>query len=58
MKVEKKSESFYILGYLLEVILKFWRFEKHSSKFGEFGPFFPGLAPRGFLLSGFIWFFN
>jgi hypothetical protein len=26
MKVEKTAESFYILGYLLELIIKIWRF--------------------------------
>jgi hypothetical protein len=28
MKVEKKSKSFYVLGYLLELIIKIWRFGK------------------------------
>jgi hypothetical protein len=42
MKVEKISESFYILGYLLELIIKIWKFGKvFFSKSGEFGPFFP-----------------
>jgi hypothetical protein len=27
MKVEKKTGSFYILGYLLELIVEIWRFE-------------------------------
>jgi hypothetical protein len=27
MKVEKKPGSFYILGYLLELIVEIWRFE-------------------------------
>jgi hypothetical protein len=41
MKVEKKTESFYILAYLLELIIKIWWFEKNkSSKFGKFGSFF------------------
>jgi hypothetical protein len=31
MKVEKKKGFFYILGYLLELIIKIW----------EFGDFFP-----------------
>jgi hypothetical protein len=34
---KKKSESFYILGYLLELIIKFWRFEKKiPSTFFQF----------------------
>jgi hypothetical protein len=28
MKVEKKTEFFYILGYILEIIIKIWQFEK------------------------------
>jgi len=40
MKVEKNTESFYILGYLLELIKKIWRFENENSKYGEFGSFF------------------
>jgi len=28
MKVGKKWKSFYILGYLLEVIIRLWQFEK------------------------------
>jgi hypothetical protein len=43
MKVEKKVESFYILGHLLELITKIWRFELFfppPSKFGIFGSFF------------------
>jgi hypothetical protein len=43
MKVEKKKkpESFYILGYLLELIITIWGFEKiKSSKSGKFGSFF------------------
>jgi hypothetical protein len=43
MKVEKKkTESFYIRGYLLELIaenMAIWK--KIPSKSGEFGPFFP-----------------
>jgi len=27
MKVEQKTESFYILDYLLELIIKFWQLE-------------------------------
>jgi hypothetical protein len=27
VKAEKKPESFYILSYLLEVIIKIWQFE-------------------------------
>jgi hypothetical protein len=30
MKVEKKPASFYILGYLLELIVEIWRFEFFS----------------------------
>jgi hypothetical protein len=30
MKVEKKPGSFYILGYLLELIVEIWRFEFFS----------------------------
>jgi hypothetical protein len=42
MKVEKNPGSFYILGYLPELIVEIWRFEFFFfSKFGEFGPFFP-----------------
>jgi hypothetical protein len=37
MKVGKK-ESFYILGYLLELIIKIWK--KNSSISGEFESFF------------------
>jgi hypothetical protein len=37
MKVEKTSESFHILGYLLELIIKIWRFEKNILKIREFG---------------------
>jgi hypothetical protein len=41
MKIEKKSESFYILGYLLELIIKIWRFGSYYfSKSDEFGTFF------------------
>jgi len=33
MKVEnKKPESFYILGYLLELIMKIWQFGKKKKK--------------------------
>jgi hypothetical protein len=39
---QNKTIFLYILGYLLEVIIKIWGFEKiKSSKFGEFGSFFP-----------------
>jgi hypothetical protein len=42
MKVEKKLGSFYILGYLLELIVEIWQFEFFLfSKFGKYGPFFP-----------------
>jgi hypothetical protein len=41
MKVEKKPESFHILGYLLELIIKIWRSgNSFFSEFGEFGPNF------------------
>jgi hypothetical protein len=43
MKVEKKSELFCILGYLLELIIQIWQFEiliYFILKFDEFGPFF------------------
>jgi hypothetical protein len=41
-KKQNKTKFLYILGYLLEVIIKIWGFEKiKSSKFGEFGSFFP-----------------
>jgi hypothetical protein len=40
MKVGNKTESCYILGYLLELIIKIWQIKKKSSKFGEFGSFF------------------
>ncbi len=41
MKVEKKTGSFYILGYLLELIIKIWWFEKF---------FFGNLAMGHFLM--------
>jgi len=42
MKVKKNQNPSYILGYLLELIIKIWQFgKKHSLKSGEFGPFFP-----------------
>jgi hypothetical protein len=42
MKVEKKSEYFYILGYLLELIIKIWQSELLLLlKSGKFDPFFP-----------------
>jgi len=41
MKVEKKSESFYIVGYQLEHIIKIWQFGFYFIlKSGNFGPFF------------------
>jgi hypothetical protein len=43
MKVEKKkkTESFFILGYLLEVMIRLWRFGIFFNlNFGEFGPLF------------------
>jgi hypothetical protein len=37
---KQKAESLYILGYLLELIIKIWLFgKKIPSKFCEFGPF-------------------
>jgi hypothetical protein len=42
MKVKKNQNPSYILGYLLELIIKIWQFgKKYSLKSGEFGPFFP-----------------
>jgi hypothetical protein len=32
MKVPKKKQSFYIVAYLLELIIKIWRFEKFPRK--------------------------
>jgi hypothetical protein len=42
MKVERKTESFYILGYLLELIIKIWWFgiKFKIQKLVNFGPFF------------------
>jgi hypothetical protein len=41
MKGEKKKASFYILGYLLEFIIKIWRSGKKNKNYsGEFEPFF------------------
>jgi hypothetical protein len=38
---KRKEESFFIIGYLLELIIKIWRFgKKKSSKSGEFLSFF------------------
>jgi hypothetical protein len=40
-KKKKKTESFYILGYRLELIKKVWRLAIFFlSKSGEFGSFF------------------
>jgi len=40
MKLAKKTESFDVLGYLLEFIIKLWRFGfLSSSKSGDFGVF-------------------
>jgi hypothetical protein len=41
MKVgkKKKPESFYIPGYLLELIIKKFAIRKNKLKSGEFGPF-------------------
>jgi len=45
MKVEKNAGSFYILGYLLELIVDIWQFDFLFDffilTFGEFGPNFP-----------------
>jgi hypothetical protein len=42
MKVEKNPNPSYILGYLLELIMKVWRLEnKNSSKSANFSHFFP-----------------
>ncbi len=42
MKVEKKTKSFYNLGYLLEVIIRLSQFGKNIiQKSGKFGPLFP-----------------
>jgi len=43
MKVEKNSESFYILGYLLKLIIKIWQSEilLLLLKSSKFEPFFP-----------------
>jgi len=42
MKVEKKTGSFYVLGYLLELSIKIWRSGIFLFlKSGELGPFFP-----------------
>jgi hypothetical protein len=40
IKVGEKPESLYILGYLMELIIKIWQFEFSSSKSGEFRPIF------------------
>jgi hypothetical protein len=40
MKVGKKPESLYILGYLLELVIKIWQFEFSFSKSGQFRPIF------------------
>jgi hypothetical protein len=42
MKEKKKTGSFYILGYLLELIIKIWQFGDFFLKkiSGEFGPIF------------------
>jgi hypothetical protein len=45
MKVGKKPESLYILGYLLELIIKIWQFEFSSSNSGKFGPIFQKKNP-------------
>jgi hypothetical protein len=41
MKVGKeKTESFYVLGYLLELIIKIWQFEKKIQNLANLGLFF------------------
>jgi hypothetical protein len=40
MEVGKKSKSFNIFGYVLELIIKIWRLVILFLKSGEFGPFF------------------
>jgi hypothetical protein len=41
IQVGKKIESFFILGYLLEVMIRLWRFGIFFNlNFGEFGPLF------------------
>ncbi len=40
-KVERKKESLYILGYLLELIIKIWQFGFFILRSNKFGPFFP-----------------
>jgi hypothetical protein len=37
----KIKNCFYILGYLLELILNIWQFEKKNLKSSKFEPFFP-----------------
>jgi hypothetical protein len=39
-KKKKKTESFYILGYLMELIIKIWCSGNFFSKSGELGLFF------------------
>jgi len=36
-----ETGSFYILGYILELIIKIWQLELFFLKSGEFGQFFP-----------------
>jgi hypothetical protein len=40
MKVEENTESFYICGCLLKLIITMWKFGIFSFKSGEFGSFF------------------
>jgi hypothetical protein len=37
----KKEKSFYILGYLLELIINIWQFGKEKLKSSKCGPIFP-----------------
>jgi hypothetical protein len=41
MKVEKQTEFFYILGYLLELIIKTWQSEIFFGNLANLGHFFP-----------------
>jgi len=39
-KEPKNKESFFIIGYLLELLMKIWQKKFKSSKYGEFGHYF------------------
>jgi hypothetical protein len=49
MEVGRKKKAFYILGYLLELIIQIWQFEKNSPNpppsFSRFEPFQLDEAP-------------